>query len=349
MRRGLLIATVLVIATTMHGETQTITVDIGTKTVNPDNPTVNIVAAESVLVRLLHNGQHLPADAEIKSYLAGPSPLKSTKSGYEYQTDLPYVEGALPFVALRMCSDKIKARHLVTVAGSNQPVEPRCPFYTVDDSRRGWTVNIYEGVLLIRTVANWKTKVGEGEKATTIEHHEEFAFAVQVAARKYKLGWSAGFAFPLLRDHEYQLDTITSNTTEKTLRRISDGQVPYQLAAFAHYTRLGDRAKATSASFGLATKVPVNELTAMLGVTFSARTIPFADAGHFTVGVAYGPRKELVSEFRGRTTVPAATPLSTLTASRYGFAPFLAITFSFLGGETQFRGVYSGDAPKKDK
>ena len=146
---------------------------------------------------------------------------------------------------------------------------PRCPFYLVDGSKRAWTVYIDEGVLLVRVSAQWEQD--------SKKHYEEYAFALQVVERNYGLVWSAGFSFIGVRDKEYRLDPITGDDQNLKLVSNGDGQVPYQLAAFAHYPRLARRARSLSASFGLATTVPVNELTAMGGATLSFRTLPLVN------------------------------------------------------------------------
>jgi hypothetical protein len=56
----------------------------------------------------------------------------------------------------------------------------------------------------------------------------------------------------------------------------------------------------------------------------------------------------LISDYRGLSTVPTGTSPASLTASKYGFGVFVAITFSFLGGEEQFKGVYSGKGSTQD-
>jgi hypothetical protein len=203
-----------------------------------------------------------------------------------------------------------------------------------------WSIFINQGTILVRVVAGEETE------------QEEYAFAIQVVDRHYALSYSAGFAFVGVRDDEYRLDPSSTDSTRLTITRNGSGGVPYQLSAFTHYTTLTRRKESTralSASFGVASKVPVNELTAMLGGTFSLNTLPLVNAGHITVGVAYAPRKVLTSDYRGVKSVPVGTSAAGLTTSKYGFGAFVAITFSFLGGEEQFRGVYSGKGSTNDK
>jgi hypothetical protein len=122
------------------------------------------------------------------------------------------------------------------------------------------------------------------------------------------------------------------------LESAGHGPVAYQLAAFAHY-RI--RNTPLSTTFGLSTDIPVENLTAMLGLSYSVRTLPIVNSGHVTAGIAYAPRSRLRPEFAGLRTVPGGVTVGSLTRQEYDFGPFLAISFSFLGGEEQFKAVYS--------
>ncbi len=270
-------------------------------------------------------------------------------------TDFPMETGTKsPLLVFQRCDRQARTEYRIDTTRPDESritnptpefEEPRCPFYTIDDSQTLWTVVIDQGTILVRVAATFPAS---GDQPKRVEEH---AFALQVVDRPYALHWSAGFTFNTVRDEEYRLDPDSSDDTKLKLIRNGSGSVPYQLGAFAHYTKLSKRRDSTrslSASFGIGTKVPVNELTAMLGATYSLRTLPVVNAGHLTVGMAYAPHKTLISDYRGLGTVPAGTSSASLTASRYGFGVFVAVTFSFLGGEEQFRGVYSGKGSTKD-
>lgn len=348
MRRVVPLVLILVstVAVPASADLATITVDVVKKTVDPPNPTVNIAANDAVIIRIIADGKHLPSTAapEYSTSIAGPTPLVSVRQGvYSYSPDYPIVQGPSPLLVFRHCSEQTKSEYPIGASpapsspASAPTVEsPRCPFYTLDESKSAWTIVVDEGILLVRVRAGWT----EGGKPTG----EEYAFALQVVDRKYALGWSAGFSFFNIRDEQYRLDPIDGDDQNVKLVRTVDGPIPYQLAAFAHYTRLARRTRSTSLSFGLATKVPVNELSAMLGATVSLRTLPLVNAGHLTLGLAYAPRKELLAEYRGRDTLPSGISASSLTSSRYDLGAFVAVTFSFFGGEEQFKGVYSGNS-----
>jgi len=345
-RSKLFLLVILCSTRSLMGELATITVDVATKSVSPSNPTVNLAANDAVLLRVVWNEKPLPSNAVVKTTLAGPRALLPVSDGiYRYADEHPWAEGASPLVIFRQCDFRARQDHrLVTPEPGGEFPLPRCPIYTMDKSRRAWTVILNEGIVLVRVELD-----GVIDPPASAPRHEEHAFAIQIVHRGYALNWSAGFSFLGLRDEKYRLDPIPGDDEHVTLVRSGVGEVPYQIAAFAHYTRLARRTQALSFSFGLATRIPVNELTAMVGGTLSLRTLPLVDAGHLTAGVAYGPREELLPDYRGRAIITAGVSPASLTGSRYTFGPFVAITFSFFGGEEQFKGVYSGsDTPQQE-
>jgi hypothetical protein len=321
----------------VFGELATITVDVTQKRVSPENPTVNTAASDAVILHIVTDGKELPSGTEVSTTLAGPSPLtKRSDRSFSYSDEYPIAEGSSPLITFRKCDRLAISEYRIVSPESLDMGPPRCPFYTIDETHRVWTVAISQGIILVRV------KTGLPVTANAQSRGEEYAFAIQVVNRVYALNWSAGFSFLGLRDEQVRLDPIPGNDSEQSLQPNGHGEVPYQLAAFAHYARLFKWTQSLSLSFGLATKVPVNELTAMIGMTMSLRTLPLVNSGHFTIGIAYGPHKELIPDYRGRATIPAGVSVSSLTSSRYAFAPFAAVTFSFFGGEEQFKGVYAG-------
>jgi hypothetical protein len=339
----LIVSVYLAVASSANADLATITVDIVKKTVSPENPTVNIAANDAVLIRIVADGKNMPSGAEVNTFLSGPRPLLQLQNHeFAYEGDYPSGEGPSPLIVFRNCDNRAKRDYPIRSSPTSPELEsPSCPFYTLDSSRRTFAVVIEEGIILVRATARWQ--------ANDTKFAEDYAFAVQVVHREFALAYSAGFAFLAVRDHEYRLDPISGDDKNLRLVRNGDGGVPYQFAAFAHYSRFGKKTRSLSASFGVATKVPVNELTAMLGLTLSLHTLPIVNSGHFTVGLAYAPRQELIQDYRGRDTVPVGTAPTSLTSSRYAFGFFAAVTFSFLGGEEQFKGVYSGKPTSETK
>ncbi len=111
--------------------------------------------------------------------------------------------------------------------------------------------------------------------------------------------------------------------------------------AFAHYLPSFADGRA-GISAGLATNVPVENLTVAAGLSVALRTIPIDNTWYVTFGAAWAQRDRLRSEFQGRDVVPASLTSDALLEGRYGLTYFLAFSFGFFGGEQQFKGVYSG-------
>jgi len=326
----------------LRADLATITVDLARRTVSPPNPTVNIAANDSIILNILNNGAVI--HGRVKTSLAGPRPIQKLNAHgvYEYAEHHLVAEGTSPLMVFRGCDAQARREFRIAArpGSPDSTVDPDCPFYTLEQSQRAWTIVEPEGIVLVQIESDVPK--------------EEFAFAIQVVQREYALSWSGGFALLGLRDEQFSLQPIAGDDQHLRLVPAGEGEVPYQLAAFAHYVRLDRRFASFAVSFGLATKVPVNALTVMAGLTATFRTLPIINAGHLTAGVAYGPRLELRPEYRGISSVPVGISTASLTSQRYNFGLFAALTFSFFGGEEQFKGVYSGKAshaepPPKDQ
>lgn len=346
-------------ASPVWADLATIQVDVKTKVVVPDNPTINIAANDAVIVKIISDGKPLASSVEVGTYVAVQRVVKEGETSaagkrmFVYTDSNQGVAGATPLLIFKRC-DGAEKDYEVTLGKDTQV--PHCPFASIDESGRTWTILIDQGIVLVRIVTFTRDK--SGVEVTD----EETAFAIQVVNRPYALDWSAGFAFLDLRDNQYRLDPIVGDADHVNLVSNGRGPVPYELAAFAHYRPFHRKSpnhrswlwhalpticSPFSMSFGLGTNVPVNALTAMAGVSYSLQTLPLGNSGYLTAGGAYGPRKSLTHDYRGLNTLPAGVGSETLLEQRQAFGWFLAFTFSFLGGEEQFKGVYSGKSPQK--
>ena len=165
-----------------------------------------------------------------------------------------------------------------------------------------------------------------------------------VREQPWALRWSAGFSMFSRRDERYRLDPIEGEESLQPLK-VSDGSYPYQLAAFAHYHPL--RADWFAVSAGLATDVPVEEISIMLGASFSLRTLPLDNSLYLTAGISYSRADRLQAKYEGLGPVASDLDTGDLVGKEYGFGGFVALSFGFAGGQDKFKGVYSGST--KDK
>ena len=173
---------------------------------------------------------------------------------------------------------------------------------------------------------------------------ETMIVPVQLDSRDYALDWSAGFAAFGARDRRYRTEPIVGNDEQVRLMRASDGSLPYQLAAFAHYKELKPKGwwgKHFETIAGVGLDVPVEQVSLMLGLGVTADTFPFSDSGHLILGAAYTPVKRLKADFEGRSLVNSGISGETVVEDRHELTWFFGVSFSFLGGRERFEGVYS--------
>lgn len=201
-----------------------------------------------------------------------------------------------------------------------------CPFFTVTSNAT--SVEIYADQAVVPITVTDVT----GEKTAH--------FALEIVNRINHLYWSLGFAFLGNRDSEFRLEPAGDG--KQRIVEAGSGGVPYRLAAFAHYSVYPWRSGGVALSFGLGTDVPVSDLAALAGVTITSKTLPVVDSGHVTLGASYANRQVLRPEYRGSPLVESPVTAAGLTTGKKSFAFFAAFTFSFLGGEEEFRAVVEG-------
>jgi hypothetical protein len=214
-----------------------------------------------------------------------------------------------------------------------------CPFAVIDPTRAGWMIFGRARTILFAVDA-WDHGNREDSDALVT-----MVVPIFVREQPWDLRWSAGFSLFDRRDDRYRLEPVPGEEELLTPVQVSDGSRPYQLSAFAHYHPL--RRDWLAVSAGLATDVPVEDLSIMLGVSFALRTLPLINSLYLTVGASYSRADRLVAKFEGVETVAAAIGLEELLEKEYGFGGFAALTFGFAGGEEKFKGVVSGSKAEK--
>ncbi len=95
-------------------------------------------------------------------------------------------------------------------------------------------------------------------------------------------------------------------------------------------------------TFGVSTKIPVEQLTAVAGVTGRIKPFPITDSAYVTIGMAYRGHQRLLPKYRATLLAPAGLEEADILGSEHGFGLFLAVSFGFGGGDTQFKKVVSG-------
>jgi hypothetical protein len=180
-------------------------------------------------------------------------------------------------------------------------------------------------------------------------------FTIRTVRPYWGLNFSMGLSFfggNEVRDEQYTLapfkdDLNTPNinegdTTDQQIVFTGHGETPYELGAFATYMIRRPKPLPLGLTFGVSTKVPVDELTAVGGVSTRIQPFPIADSAYIMVGLAYRGHKQLLGKYRTSLRAPAGVTETDLVEARHDFGLFVAVSFAFAGGETQLKKVVSG-------
>lgn len=171
---------------------------------------------------------------------------------------------------------------------------------------------------------------------------------IAVERKPFNLEWSLGASFLKVDDRRFRLLAIPGDSEHLMLERTSDQTSRYEFAAFAHYMAYGTKRQA-GLSAGVGLNLPVESVTLMAGGTWALRTVslPSNTNAYITLGYAYTLRDRLKKEYEGLDVVASSVSADSLTEGRYGGVWFAAVTFGFLGGESQFKGVYNPQSKKE--
>lgn len=294
-----------------HAEISTITVDLETKQVNPQTPTVNLWSADTISLAV-------KGKEERKVYVSIDL-HEATEANNIEASDT--IEGRLVPITYLRCDDQ-------------EFRKPRDTCPAVLRESASWVI--------------WTPPIGFVVQIFSAADDDayltpETTIVIDVKRRPFSLGWSAGFSgFFGTEDHRYRLSPIDGDTEMASLERVSDKDLAYKVTAMAHYFPY-KWSEVHGPTFGLSTDVPVDKLTILLGWSVSLRTLPIGDGAYLTAGLAYTPRKRLRPEFEGLDKVAANLTSDALLEDDYGLGGFVALSFGFWGGKNKFQGVFSGN------
>jgi hypothetical protein len=300
----------------------TITVDVGTRSVDPVSPRANLSVGQSLLVNVVNSGQPLRR-GHVRFSVAGRT---LTPANALWITFVRCGDRRPWGIGLQKSSECLTVREITNASSGNAPPTARVE------------VGINDGAFDIGVEYD-----PSDSASVNFDSAAPVTFGLSVVHRSNALVFSGGLAFLNIRDEEYRLDPISDNSTEVTLVRAGEGDIPYKVSAFANYMGGLRFTKSLGLAFGVAVDVPVESVSVMAGLTYSLRTLKLGDSAYITAGLAYSQQNELKPEFRGRSTVPSSTAFGDLTRRQYEVGPFVAIGFGFAGGaEEQFKVVVSG-------
>lgn len=321
------------------------------KSVSPKDPTINLRTSDPVvLVQVL--GLDPKKYKKLASYPDMTMYARDEQDSGTLRRTLEPTDRSVVGLSFRECSSESFAREglreidlglgrgaVDLLRAERRELSAHCPFAVIDPTRAGWMIFGRARTILFAVDA-WDH--GEREESDALV---TMVVPIFVREQPWDLRWSAGFSLFNRRDDRYRLEAAPGEEESLTPVQVSDGSRPYQLSAFAHYHPL--RRDWLAVSAGLATDVPVEDLSIMLGVSFALRTLPLVNSLYLTVGVSYSRADRLQAKFEGVETVGGDIGLEELVGKEYGFGGFAALTFGFAGGEEKFKGVVSGSKAEK--
>jgi len=320
-----------------------IVVDLKDQSVSPADPVVNTASGTDVAITIQDDGKVVsPEKARFKfprvvyervSDNGGPEMLRAVK-------DLTGVD-----VRSASLSLNFRGCHALTRDYGIRDPDNLCPAIVVIVSNRDEQKNEVEAAS-VATV--YSDNDGIEVLAASIKDgtSTQIPVLIGVVKRRAGLSYSAGLSFFQKSDERWTLRAIPDNNDEQKLVQLHNAPNNYKLAANANYLGLFGP-PAAGLSFGVASDVPLENLSVTSGLTYTIRTLPLANSANITFGVSYAPRKVLLPEYRGLPTVPKGIAASALTSDEHAFGWFLGVSFNFAGGEDQFKTVFSGSGKKK--
>jgi hypothetical protein len=331
-----------------------IAVDVGradqAPVVTPAKPIARIGEDDVVTLQILSKGE-IPSES-LTSLQFGHPVLTITRSAKGVTTltavTVPGVaarfamEGTSHMLRFRNCSDK--TLHGLRWADGRPVMRSDCPIVANDGTR---TVTVYANTDAIPLIAAVTDAKNPGEVRTT-------AFTIRTVRPYWNLNWSTGFSFfsgQKVRDERYALrpfqdDPLTttdeSATTDQEIVRLDRGETPYEFGAFATYMLHRPVQLPLGITFGVSTEIPVDQLTAVAGLSTRIKAFPIADSAFLTAGIAYRSASHLMPKYRGTMRAPEGVAESDIVESRHDVGFFLAVSFGFGGGDAQFKKVVAG-------
>jgi hypothetical protein len=310
----------------LSAEVTSVTVDMEKKTVDPSNPRVNTARGTALGIQVLDNGK--PTTGSVIITVAGApstSPVASSLAlaMLTATTTSIQLQSNVPFIQFRPCGREAAKQKL-------------CPSVTLSDNV--FQVAMNRGSLYIHielTTANVTAGAG---LATT---KKESSFVLDVDERKSALVYSGGLAGFGVRDERYQIVPDTTDAKSAHIVRVPGGDIKKTIAASANYMGCFGP-QSVGISFAVGANPSLDALSFLGGPTYSIITFDNKNSLYVTPAVGYARHQKLAAEFHGQTTIPASTPVASLTKEADGWGFALVVHFGFAGNADAFKFLSGG-------
>lgn len=335
-----------------------IAVDVGAgatpATVTPTKPVARIGDDDYLAIQILVDGK-VP-DGQARLVFAqrvlnltttdeGPSLLayRSADAGSEE----PFTEhGASHLLRFRKCNEKYLSHFTIN---GRRMTRDDCPLIIADGIGN---LTVYANTDSIALDAQVDFPAARAGDKPTVKHGQ---FTIRTVRPWWNLNFSTGFSFfagDQVRDDQFRFDKIAddpatpnvdeSNTTDRRIVSTGHGETPYELGAFATYMLHRPTNLPVGLTFGVSTKIPVDQLTALAGVSVRIEPFPIVNSAYVSAGIAYRSHKVLMAKYRDTLRAPAGVSEADILESRHDIGVVVAVSFGFGGGEAQFKKVVSG-------
>lgn len=363
MAARLALFTLVVLITALSGFAQSsasgpwdIAVDVGAgqtpPTVNPVRPVARIGDDDYLSLQILVDGKVPPDGDAALTFPQRVLTLSVDSKGIQTIGFRPAdkeqltEKGASHLIRFHKCNDKSLSQFQIN---GHTGSKTDCPLIV---SNGVGNVTVYANSDSIALDATAKVSMGAGAASTNETKHARFT--IRTVRPWWNLNFSSGFSFfagDHLRDEQVRFEKFKddpatpadeSATTDQKIVRTGNGEAAYELGAFATYMLHRPTNIPVGLTFGVSSKIPVDQLTAVAGVSVRIEPFPIVNSAYITTGIAYRGHKVLAPKYRDTLRVPAGVTEANVFETRHDIGLVVAVSFGFGGGEAQFKKVVSG-------
>ena len=332
-----------------------IAVDVGAgqtpPNVSPTRPIARIGDDDYLAIQILVDGKVPPdADAALTfpqrvlnlNISDGVQTIAFRPAGTEQLTE----RGASHLIRFHKCNEKSLSQFQIN---GHTGSKADCPLIV---SNGAGNVTVYANSDSIALDATAKVTMGSGTSVTNETKHA--LFTIRTVRPWWNLNFSSGFSFfagDHLRDEQVRFEKFTddpstpadeSSTTDQKIVRAGNGEAAYELGAFATYMLHRPTNIPVGFTFGVSSKIPVDQLTAVAGVSVRIEPFPIVNSAYITAGIAYRGHKVVAPKYRDTLRAPVGVTEANVFETRHDIGLMVAVSFGFGGGEAQFKKVVSG-------
>lgn len=340
-----------------------IAVDVGAgmtaPSVTPAKPVARIGDDDYLAIQILVDNKVPPNDharlrfAQRVLYVSDPTAdlmrkAIHTLTGKSATQDQFTELGASHLVRFRKCSVSYLSQFQID---GHAVTKDDCPLLV---SNGEGNVTVYANSDSVALDAEVDTATGAQSTPFAPQNTKHALFTIRTVRPWWNLNFSTGFSFfsgDHLRDEQYRFAPVVddpatavdeSKTTDREIVSTGHGETPYELGAFATYMIHRPANLPVGVTFGVSSKIPVDQLTALAGLSARIEPFPVVNSAYITVGVAYRGHKVLMPKYRDTLRAPAGVSETDILVARHDVGLVIAVSFGFGGGEAQFKKVVSG-------